>query len=146
MWPFHKTPTQRLHHRLLKRLRTAYLVTEDLPSHRLVNDNLKLIGEAGQNAADDEVLYLHWMGSPMPLTLAHASIVEKKAWDLLLRNVHELVTQGFHPDAYEAEAKTYAFIGHALQDLIQYELHTITHPDTKPDEATLRTIKARLHL
>ncbi len=144
MWPFQQTPTARLQHRLLKRLRYAYLLTEDLPSHRLANDNLKLLGKASQQAADDETLYAHWMGSPMPLALAHASILEKKAWDLLLKYVHDLVTQGFYPDAYEKEARQYTFIGHVLQDLIQYELNLVTHPDQQPDENALRSIKARL--
>lgn len=146
MWPFHQTPTHRLQHRLLKRLRTAYLVTEDLPSHRLATDNLKLIGEAGQNAADDEVLYAHWLGYPMPLPVAHANILERKAWDILFKHVHDLVAQGFHPEVYEKEARQYTFIGHVLQELIQYQLNAITHPDTTPDEAPLRRLKTDLRL
>lgn len=146
MWPFQHTPTARLQHRLLKRLRTAYLVTEDLPSHRLASDTLKLVGKASQHAADDETLYGHWFETPMPLPLANAVITERKAWDHLLKSVHELVTQGFYPDAFQKEAEPLRETGHVLQDLIQYELNLITHPDTKPDEAVLRTIKARLKL
>jgi hypothetical protein len=146
MWPFQHTPTRRLQHRLLKRLRYAYLLTEDLPSHRLVNDNLKLLGKASQQAADDETLYAHWFETPMPLPLANAVITERKAWDHLLKAVHELVTQGFYPDAFQKEAEPLRTVGHVLQDLIQYELNLVTHPDQRADENVLRAIKARLKL
>ena len=144
MWPFQQTPTKRFQHRLLKRLRIAYLVTEDLASHRLVDDNLKLLGKASQHATDDETLYSHWYGTPMPLPLANAVITECKAWNHLLQSVHELVTQGFYPDAFQKEAEPLRETAHLIQDLIQYQLNIITHPERKPDENQLRLIKARL--
>jgi uncharacterized protein YciW len=146
MWPFQQTPTKRFQHRLLKRLRVAYLVTEDLASHRLVSDNLKLLGRAAQQAADDETLYAHWFGQPMPLPLASAVITECKAWNHLFQSIHELVTQGFHPEAFQKEAEALRETGHLLQDVIQYQLNLITHPERKPDERLLRLIKARLKL
>lgn len=144
MWPFHQTPTARFQHRLLKRLRYAYLITEDLPGHRFAMENLRLLGKAGQHARDDETLYAHWFEQPMPLTLANAVITECKAWEKLLTSVHDLVSQGYYPDAYEKEAEPLRATGHVIQDLIQYELNIISHPDIEPDENLLRTIKARL--
>jgi hypothetical protein len=144
MWPFQQTPTKRLQHRLLKRLRHAYLITEDLPSHRLANNNLHHLGKASLMAADDQVLYQHWIGQPMPAPLAHAITLERKAWEQLMTGIHEMVTQAYHAEAFEKEAKALQPIGHAIQELIQYELNRITHPDQDPNEAALRSIEARI--
>ncbi len=146
MWPFHQTPTARLQHRLLRRLRYAYLITEDLPSHQLANDNLHLLGKASQQSADDEVLYEHWVGTPMPPALHNATSLERKAWDALLHKTHDLVTQGYYPDAYQQEAETLQPISHALQELLHYQLTMVTHPERPNDDHLLRAITSRLDL
>lgn len=146
MWPFHQTPTARLQHRFLRRLRSAYVITEDLPSHPLANNNPHLLGKASQDAADDEVLFQHWFGTPMPLPLRNATTLECKAWEALLHQTHGLVTQGYYPDAYQTEAEKLQPIGHVLQDLLHYQLTMVTHPSRPADENLLRALTTRLNL
>src|SRR5258708_4194680 len=100
MWPFTRSPEHRMHHRLLDRLREAYVVGEDLAATRLLSDNLRLLGRAGQDAKDDPVLYQHWFGQPVPTALARAQALEMKAWQDVLSRVTFLSDQGYYPDAF----------------------------------------------
>ena len=143
MWPFHRPPESRMHHRLLDRLRNAYVVGEDLTSHRLRDDNLHRISLARDSAHDDPVLYQHWFGNPLPSLQAQAVLIELRVWKHLGDTLHELTTQGYYPDVFRAEADKLTPETRDLQELLHLEAVLVTRPATKSDEATIKTLEAR---
>jgi hypothetical protein len=132
-----------MHHRILDRLRNAYVVGEDLTTHRLRDDNLHRIIEARDHAHDDPVLYRHWYGNPLPSLQAQAVEIELRLWNHLGDTLHELTTQGYYPDTFRAEADKLTPETRDLQELLHLEAALITRAATKTDEETIKALKAR---
>jgi|SRR5450830_597853 hypothetical protein len=137
MWPFTRNPESRMHHRILARLRLAYLVTEDLPAHDLQAQNLRQIGTALQLANDDPVLFQSWNGTAMPTALAHAILLEQRAWQLWGNELHELAKQQFTALYFPDEARKLEARGKALQELLHLEALLLTRQTTSADNAAL---------
>jgi len=132
-----------MHHRLLDRLRTAYVVGEDLSTHRLRDDNLHRIMEARDSAHDDPVLYQHWFGNPLPILYAQAVAIELRVWKHLGKALHELTTQGYYPDVFRSEADKLTPETRDLQELLHLEAVLVTRPATKADENAIKALQAR---
>ena len=143
MWPFHRSAESRMHHRLLERLREAYVVGEDLRTHRLIDDNLRRVTDASQAAKDDPVLYQHWFGAPTPDGLSLALTVEQGLWFTLGVRLHELKKQGLLPDAFSWEAEHLKPIANDLQRALHLAMQLVARAPTHTEIALLQELKAR---
>ena len=141
MWPFVRSPEHRLHHRLLDRLRQAYVVGEDLTDHRFIEDNLRRISDAHRDARDDAVLFHDWFGRSMKEWHAVALIVEQNLWFALGVNLHKLQQQGFIPEAFAKEAEELTTITDNLQHVLHLETLLVTKWPLASDEAFLENLK-----
>jgi hypothetical protein len=144
MWPFTRSPENRMHHRLLKRLRFAYLVGEDLSTQHLLPQNLRLIGEAQLLTHDDPVLYQHWFRHAMPSLLSRTVALETQAWQALGDQLHGLYKQQFYPDYFAAEAAKLIPHAKALQELLHLESLLLTRESTHADAALLASLTKRV--
>lgn len=141
MWPFTRTPEQRMHHRILDRLRQAYVIGEDLTTHRLIDDNLRRIGDAHRNALDDAILFPHWSGKTMQDWHAVALKIEEHLWFTLGVDLHKLQHQDFIPDAFQEEATELTKITDDLQHVLHLETLLVTKAPLASDEAYLDNLK-----
>lgn len=141
MWPFTRSPEHRMHYRILDRLRQAYVVGEDLTTHRLIEDNLRRISEASTAAKDDPVLFKHWSGTAMKEWHAFALGVEERLWHALGTNLHALHQQQFIPDAFQKEAEELTRITDDLQHVLHLEVIFVTQWPLASDEAYLENLK-----
>lgn len=141
MWPFTRSPEHRLHHRLLDRLREAYVIGEDLTTHRLIEGNLRRISDAHRDARDDAVLFPHWFGKPMKEYHALALSVEQALWFALGVDLHKLQKQEFIPDAFQKEAEELSRITDDLQHVLHLETLLVTKAPLASDEAYLENLK-----
>lgn len=133
-----------MHHRLLKRLRWAYLVTDDLGTRALAHQNLQLLGKALAHTRDDKVLYEHWHQWMVPESLGIALDLEERLWLRIGDGLHDLDGQGYHPEAFRDETRPLVDLARVLQELIQAELRLLSHPESTTEQRVIADLRLRV--